>query len=181
MEGLKTTESASWYVMRDLRRPNAKRPAYLQLQEAGVSVFTPMTSKMYVRKGVRHFVQVPVMMDLLFAHDTRARLDHVVSRIALLQYRWQRGSYRQAITVPEADMQRFITAVTSTPAVSYYRPDEIIPSMYGKMIRIIGGPLDGYEVPLLKRRGMRNRHIIVQIDSFLTATVEVEPEYIQLL
>ena len=31
-----------WFVMRDLKRPNAKLPAYQQLIEDGFEVFTPM-------------------------------------------------------------------------------------------------------------------------------------------
>ena len=36
------TEEAYWYVMRDLKRRNAKNPAYSMLEDAGFEVFTPM-------------------------------------------------------------------------------------------------------------------------------------------
>ena len=39
---MENTEYAQWYVMRDLKRCNAKKPAYKQLQEAGVKVFVPL-------------------------------------------------------------------------------------------------------------------------------------------
>ena len=32
----------SWFVMRDLKRPNAKLPAYIQLEQEGIEVFTPL-------------------------------------------------------------------------------------------------------------------------------------------
>nr|WP_172618142.1 hypothetical protein [Parabacteroides distasonis] len=32
----------NWFVLRDLTRPNAKRPAYRLLEEKGIEVFTPM-------------------------------------------------------------------------------------------------------------------------------------------
>lgn len=40
-----------WFVMRDLKRANAKLPAYKQLEEAGFRVFTPMTTKIMEISG----------------------------------------------------------------------------------------------------------------------------------
>ena len=45
------TEYAQWYVMRDLKRCNAKKPAYKQLQEAGVKVFVPLKWQIILQKG----------------------------------------------------------------------------------------------------------------------------------
>ena len=53
--------------------------------------------------------------------------------------------------------------------------------MYGRMIRIEGGPLDGYEGRLLSIRGSRVKRLIVEIPGLLVAAVEGDPEYIRLL
>lgn len=53
--------------------------------------------------------------------------------------------------------------------------------MYGRMIRIEGGPLDGYEGRLLSIRGTRVKRLIVEIPGLLVAAVEVDPKYIRLL
>ena len=42
-----------WFVMRDLTRPIAKRPAYVMLEEMGIEYYTPMISKVVVRGGKR--------------------------------------------------------------------------------------------------------------------------------
>ena len=39
---LKNEQRMHWYVMRDLKRPNAKLPAYKQLSDEHLEVFTPM-------------------------------------------------------------------------------------------------------------------------------------------
>ena len=39
---LKDEQRMHWYVMRDLKRPNAKLPAYKQLSDEHLEVFTPM-------------------------------------------------------------------------------------------------------------------------------------------
>lgn len=42
-----------WFVLRDLTRPNAKRPAYRLLEEKGIEIFTPMRWRLVERKGKR--------------------------------------------------------------------------------------------------------------------------------
>ena len=59
--------------------------------------------------------------------------------------------------------------------------EELTPAMYGRMIRIEGGPLDGYEGRLLSIRGSRVKRLIVEIPGLLVAAVEVDPVYIRLL
>lgn len=63
----------------------------------------------------------------------------------------------------------------------YFLVEELTPAMYGRMIRIEGGPLDGYEGRLLSIRGARVKRLIVEIPGLLVAAVEVDPEYIRLL
>ena len=63
--------------------------------------------------------------------------------------------------------------------IRYYLPEEIKADMYGKEISVVGGPLDGYSGKLLSSRGSKKRRIIVEIPGFITAAVEVYPEYIQ--
>lgn len=51
MENLKENDKELWYVMRDLKRPNAKHPAYKQLEELGFQVFIPMKWFLSVKQG----------------------------------------------------------------------------------------------------------------------------------
>ena len=127
-----------WFVLRDLTRPNAKRPAYRLLEEKGIEIFTPMRWRLVERKGKR-------------------------------------------IRVGHAEMNRFICAVHSDDSPRYFLVEELTPAMYGRMIRIEGGPLDGYEGRLLSIRGARVKRLIVEIPGLLVAAVEVDPKYIRLL
>lgn len=170
-----------WFVMRDLKRTNAKLPAYKMLADAGIEVFTPMQWRLTLKQGKRVRKSVPVMQDLLFVHEQRAMLDPIVRRTPTLQYRFVRNGHCQPMVVRDADMERFIHAVSRTDSVRYYRPDEIAPEMLGRRIRIVGGPLDGYEGTLLTTRGSKARRLLVDLPDLLTAGIEVNPEYIQLL
>lgn len=70
-EGEKQT---CWYVMRDLKRANAKLPAYKQLLNEHFEVFTPMKEQLSVHGGKRTREEVPFIQDLLFVHDTQEAL-----------------------------------------------------------------------------------------------------------
>lgn len=177
----KTTESRQWFVMRDLKRGNAKQPAYKLLSELKIRFFTPMVWKLIVRQGKRIRLQVPFMPDLLFVYDSRKVLDPIVERIATLQYRFVKGGNHQPMTVRNEDMERFIRAVDAINNPCYYAPEEIKSSMIGKKVRIVGGPLDGYEGRLQKMQGSRIKRLFVELPNLLTAAVEVQPEFIQLL
>lgn len=173
--------SLSWFVMRDLKRPNAKQPAYLQLSAAGFEVFTPMKMQLACRGGRRIREERPFLPDLLFVHSVRSSLDAYVKLIPTLQYRYVRGAYCVPMTVDEREMSRFIHAVRSTETPRFYLPTELDASMYGRQVRIVGGTLDGYSGRLLSLRGTRVRRLLVEIPNLLTVAIEVSPEYIQLV
>lgn len=172
----------TWFVMRDLKRPNAKLPAYKFLSDIGFEVFTPMRQLISTRLGRRTRREVPVIPDILFVKSTRDSLDPIVQRTATLQYRFAKGgSYCQPMTVRHSDMDKFIAAVASADSPVFYNPTELHPGMIGKRIRIVGGALDGYEGALLSLRGSRKKRIIVEIPGIIAVGVEINPDFIQLL
>ena len=83
------------------------------------------------------------------------------------------------MTVAGAAMERFIHAVSVSKKTRYYLPEELTPAMFGRDIRIVGGPLDGHEGRLLTARGSKRRWLLVELPNFLTAAVEVSPEFIR--
>jgi len=174
-----TTEA--WYVMRDLKRPNALHPAYKMLEDLGFQVFTPLIQKVVRCGGGCRVREMPAIQDLLFVYSTKMRLDPVTLATRTLQYRYVKGgAYKEAMTVPTADMERFIAAVSSTPWPQYYAISEITPNMVGRKVRIHGGPLDGIEANVLNVRGARKKRIIVELPLLIAAVVEVtEADYIE--
>ena len=175
-------EKKQWFAMRDLKRGNASNPAYLALGQMGFEVFTPMRETLSVRYGTRRKVMRPYLQDLLFVHTEREFLDPVVERTPTLQYRYAKGlGYRQPVVVPDRQMIPFIAAAGAVPGPKYYLPEELTPEMVGRAVRIIGGPLDGYEGRLLRLRGARARRVIVELPNLITLAVEVQPEFIQLI
>ena len=158
-------EELRWYVMRDLKRVNARQPAYKQLEEMKMEIFVPMKWSLKIRKGIHVREEVPFIQDLLFVH----------------QYRWLRNTWREPMTVADTDMERFINAVNASEFPQYYLPEEVTPAMYGRKIRIIGGTLDGYEGRLMTTRGSKVKRLLVELKGFLAVGVDVNPEYIRIV
>lgn len=85
------------------------------------------------------------------------------------------------MTVGDKEMEDFKKAVEASESPQYYRPQDITPEMRKRRIRIIGGTLDGYEGCLLTVRGSKVKRLLVEIPTLLAASVEVNPDYIQLI
>ncbi|MFV0554096.1 MAG: UpxY family transcription antiterminator [Mangrovibacterium sp.] len=171
-----------WYVMRDLKRSNAKVRAYQEFAEKEIEVFTPMEWSVSTQGGKKTRKRVPLMPDLLFVHSSQAVIDPLLKKTPTTQYIFKKGAgYRNPMTVDAADMQRFVHAVNSTDDQKYYRPEEITPEMYKRKIRIIGGALDGYEGGLITVRGSKVKRLLVELPNFFAVGVEVEPEMIEFI
>lgn len=169
-----------WYVLRDLRRRNSNTPGYAELVARGFEVFTPLRWEFAFRGARRVRRQVPVIADLLFVRSDKESLGAALDIIPSLQFRYRRGqSISEPMSVRDADMERFIEAVSLTDSVRYYSLEEITPEMYGKEISVVGGPFDGYSGRLLSLRGSRKKRLIVEIPDFIAAAVEVQPEFIR--
>ena len=182
MSSDKPDNGPKWFIMRDLKRRNAKLPAYKMLEELGIEHFTPMVQKIVKVGGSLEHRTEPFIQDLLFVRETRERLDPIVEKTPTLQYRFLRGGgQNRAMTVRDSDMDTFIAAVSSCGSPRYFRPGQITPSMYGRHVRIIGGPMDGYAGRLLSARGSRTKRLIVELPQYLSVVVEVSPELIEFL
>lgn len=174
-------DTAKWFALRDLKRVNAHDPAYMMLAREGFEVFTPMRWRVVKRLNKTRKEEVPVVQDLLFVHSTKHLLDPVITNTPTLQYRYVRGGgYKESIIVRDDEMNRFITAVQSSPSLRYYALDEVTADMIGRTVQICGGPLNGFEAPLMKVRGAKKKRIFVELKGFLAASVELtEFDYLQ--
>lgn len=176
-----TAQPKQWFVLRDFKKRNAKSPGYKLLPELGIRSFTPMHWVISNRLGKRIREYVPVIQGLLFAYDTKEALESIIEKEKNLQFQFRRGAGKNFyMTVPDAEMDKFINAVSCDPGAIYFTPEELTPDKIGKEIIVNGGPLNGYSGVLLKIRGSRKRRLLVKIEGFMTAAVEVKPEFVQL-
>lgn len=184
--GAEKTSEDRWYVLRDLARPNAKNPAYKQLQampEMKDCVFVPLKQHVFMEFGKRVVRFIPYMPDLVFVHKSKEELDPIVRKMELLQYRYVRGGKQfEAMSVRAEDFKKFKDAVEQTDNVEYYSYEEVSPRIYGKQIRIIGGRLNGFEGRLMSKKGSKFKRLLVDLrECNLAAAIQVESEFIQIV
>ena len=171
-----------WYALRDLKRANAKQRAWEVLADKGFEVFTPLHWKLISKRGgEKNRIKVPVIPDLLFVKSTRSQLDPEVNGCPTLQYRFIKNGRGAVMTVRQDEMDRFRNAVSEIDKVRFYTPEEIGKDKVGKHVTIVGGPLNGYEGKLLTVRGSKIKRLIVSLQNYVCAGVEVNPEYIRII
>ena len=175
-------EEKRWYALRDLKRSNALLPAYKQLSEMGMQVFTPMVTKLYVKNGKRIRREVPFIQDLLFVRDFRQNIDPIIAKTPTLQYRFKKGGkYCEPIVVPDKEMSKFIEATQAINKPKFYSIDEISSLMCGRDIRIISGIFNGYEGKLQSVRGRKTKYLVIILPSLMAVGIEIHDEFVELL
>lgn len=168
-----------WFAMRFLYNDQPKIRA--RLAHDNIPTYSPMRTVVEERGGRRIRRVEPIIFDLFFVRGTREEIDPYVLNSPNFQYRYKTGgTYREPMVVPEEQMNRFIEAVSMTPQPLYFTPDELDVGK-GTRIRIIGGPMDGYEGVLMKVKGARSRRLIVEIPDTIAVAVEVSPDLIEVI
>lgn len=185
-----TPEACHWFVMRDLKPANAKGRAFRVLVGKLKDVFTPTIKSVKRKQGKvvldgdkPVIIEKPYINDLLFVYDTYQRVKECVDATPKFQFRYFKSvGYQKPVCVPEKEMEYFRAAVEmSLQSPKYFRPEELTDSDFSRKVRIIGGPLNGYEGKLLKRRGTSLKRLVVELPGILSVGVDVEPEFIEFI
>lgn len=147
----------------------------------GLQAFVPLTYVVKTHRGQKHRVLVPAVSRLLFVKGTLGEVkDYILHAHFVVFIRKSTFSNKEDyLTVPTKAMEDFI-AVTENHEehVTYFRPEEIS-LQEGDKIRIKGGFYDGREGIIMRIKGKRNKHLVVQIPGVLIAAIELSPEMIE--
>ena len=170
-----------WFVM-GCTSPRHELKVRDDARRYGLESFVPLKYEVKKLKGHDQRILVPALSRLLFVKGT---LDEVKDYIANAHYVVfiQRSTFsdkKDYLTVPTKAMEDFI-AVTehNEERITYFSPQEIRLNI-GDKIRVKGGLYDGREGIIMRIKGKRNRHLVVQIPGILIAAIEMSPEMIEL-
>ena len=90
-------------------------------------------------------------------------------------------NHKVYLTVTPQAMENFIAVTEMTERhVTYFRPEEIT-LREGDQIRIRGGLYDGREGIIMRIKGKRNKHLVVQIPGILIAAIELSQDMIDMV
>lgn len=166
-----------WYVLgskspsRELRiRDDARR--------YGLESFVPLRYTLRSKKRIL----VPAVSGFIFVKGTLEEVkDYLLNAHFVTYIRKSTFSNKEDyLSVSLHAMENFMAVTEDTERhVTYFRPDEIT-LHEGDQIRVKGGLYDGREGIIMRIKGKRNRHLVVQIPGILIAAVEMSPDMIEL-
>ena len=153
------------------------------IRNYGLEAFVPLKYHIKTIKRQKHRALVPAMPGLMFAKGTLDELQEYIQNHAYFNVYLRKSTFSNKedyLTVRNKDMEDFIAATEDHEAhITYFRPDEIN-LQAGDRIRVKGGIYDGKEGIVMRIKGKRNKHLVVQIPGMLVAAIEIEPELVEL-
>lgn len=174
-------EEKLWYSLGCLS-PRQEIKIRDEARKAGFDAFVPLSYEVKTIRGQKQRKLIPALSGLIFAKGEQEALKTYTRESGFPVFiRKSTFSNREDyLKIPTKAMEDFI-AVTEhrEQHVSYFRPEEIS-LQEGDHIRIKGGLYDGREGIIMRIKGKRNRHLVVQIPGFLVAAVELSPQMIEL-
>jgi len=171
-----------WFVI-----GSTNRMKELQIRDEarnqGLEAFVPVMYAYQTIRGQKQRRLIPALSGYIFVKATTVELQDFFakSRYNLFPRKSTFTNKNDFLTVPNHDMENFI-AVTecSKEQITYFKPDEIV-LQTGDKIRIQGGIYDGREGIVMRIKGKRNKHLVVQIPGVIVAAVELKPDMVSLL
>ncbi len=170
-----------WYVLGALSRGKELKIRD-ELRREGLECFVPLRYEVQTIRHQRQRMMVPALSGLMFLKGTLPELQEKFRfhRDRLFLRKSTFTNHEDYLTVTDSVMQNFI-AVTAQAGekITYYEPSEI--QLHpGDQIRINGGPYDGREGVIMRVKGKRRKQFVVSIPGIIIASVELEPELIEL-
>lgn len=174
-------EEQKWFSM-SCTSPQKELKVRDDARRYGLEAFVPLTYQVKTIKGQTQRALVPAASRLLFIKGTLEQVKDYIKHAHYIVYirKSTFSNKEDYLTVPTKAMEDFI-AVTENHEehVTYFRPEEIS-LQAGDKIRIRGGFYDGREGVVMRIKGKRNKHLVVQIPGILIAAVELSPDMIEL-
>ena len=148
----------------------------------GLEAFVPLQYEVKRQRRQEQRALVPAISGLMFAKGTLDEIKEYISHSHFTVYikKSTFSNKEDYLTVPTKAMDNFIAVTVNHEAnISYFKPEEI-KLQAGDKIRVKGGIYDGKEGVIMRIKGKRNKHLVVQIPGLLVAAVEMTPELIEL-
>ena len=172
-----------WYVIGSLNRQNE-----LKIRDAfrkdGKECFVPLRYELVKVKGKKARQMGPAIPGMVFIKEFDAlekMKEYFLHRKERVFLKKSTFSNREDyLTVSDHDMENFM-AITEKAGerITYYEPGEI-QLRPGDRIRVNGGLYDGREGVIMRVKGKRRKQLVVSIPGVLIASVEMEPDLVEL-
>lgn len=181
MSSVKDTE-VLWYTLGSTS-PRHELKIRDDARRYGLDAFVPLKYEVKKVRGREQRLLVPAVTQIVLVKGTLDAVNDYIehAHLAVFIKRSTYSNHKDYLTVSLHAMENFMAVTEMTERrVTYFRPEEIS-LREGDQIRIRGGFYDGREGVIMRIKGKRNRHLVVQIPGVLIAAVELSPEMIELM
>ena len=152
------------------------------IRNYGLEAFVPLKYEIKTIKHQKHRALVPAIPGLMFAKGTLDELKEYIQDHSHYPVYLRKSTFSNKedyLTVRTKEMEEFIAVTEDNEAhITYFRPEEIN-LQAGDRIRVKGGLYDGKEGIVMRIKGKRNKHLVVQIPGMLVAAIEMAPELVE--
>ena len=175
-------EKVKWYIMHSYK--NEARAEKMLADNGEIEYFIPKEPVIRIRHGEKRIEMVPVITSLIFLHASQKDIvnfkKNIYNDLQFMACKGQDGIVRY-LTVRDKEMANFLLMYNqSDKKITYMRPEEINITK-GQRVKIHGGAMDTMEGLFVKVAHKRSRQIVVIIPDVFAASVEVEPQFIEVL
>lgn len=171
-----------WYAI-GCTSPKKELKVRDDIRNYGLEAFVPLKYHIKTIKQQKHRALVPAIPGLMFAKGTLDELKEYIEDHASFPVYLRKSTFSNKedyLTVRTKEMEEFIAVTEDHEAnITYFRPEEIN-LQAGDRIRVKGGIYDGKEGIVMRIKGKRNKHLVVQIPGMLVAAIEMAPELVEM-
>ena len=153
-----------------------------EARSLGLEAFVPVMYAYKTIHGQKQRKMIPAVSGYVFVKATVEELFAFFEKSIYILYPKKStfSNKERFLTVPNRDMENFIAVIEKAGEhITYFKPEEISLNP-GDKIKIKGGLYDGREGVIMRIKGKRNKHLVVQIPGMVVAAVELSPEMVEL-
>ena len=153
-----------------------------EARQQGLEAFVPVKYSYETKRGQKQRKLIAAITGYVFVKATVRELAAFFEKSHYILYPMKStfSDREDFLIVPNHDMENFIAVIEKAEEhITYFKPDEIS-LQAGDKIRIKGGLYDGREGIIMRIKGKRNKHLVVQIPGVLIAAVELEPDLVHI-
>lgn len=176
-----------WYV---LKSPTLSLSVRNELKEAGINFFLPTHTILRTVNNQSKRIERPIVFNFVFVNsDYDTARDFCKNRPlyrlhVLYNHKPLSGNANATpVTISDKQMEMFQKAIKfyNGQEVPFIKPEEIELEK-GDHVRIIGGKFSGLEGVLMTQKGKEGGRVVISLSNVLAVnTLEIEPEYLQIL
>lgn len=172
-------DEVKWYAV-GCMSPHKELRVRDDARKWGLEAFVPLVYQVKTHKKQKYRALVPALPGLMFIKGTENEVKDYMNKSHFPVY-MRKSTFtnkEEFLTIPTQAMENFIAVTEKNEEhITYFRPEEIS-LQAGDRIIVKGGLYDGREGIIMRIKGKRNKHLVVQIPGMLIAAVELKPELV---